>query len=325
MVLSVRQRTLGTTHMKDDNFTEEFPYPIYIRAQKVMDGRSRRPMVSQLVRIILSALGASATILYDGRVPLGMNSSILDASAGPFSTAVKGPESASSYTSFVPYSSTEQAISVTIDWTSIFTPGGSSPQYGFRRTELIAQKDGSATALNEEIDTGVSVFHFSIKADETRPLNYTHEYQIVFIEPSDGSHVFGLQLGSPFTNPTGVVPTPSAASFKVLDHDLNVLFATYFTEGTWHNFAIQVDWENLTLKVFYSMNNASLEAVTDATPNTSAGAGVVGDFHFGILKLPLVNPLDSATQQADIVHYGLQEGSLEGLIYSGVFVETGPL
>ncbi|KAK0222249.1 hypothetical protein IW262DRAFT_1272143 [Armillaria fumosa] len=295
-------------------------------------------MVSQLIYIILSALGASATVLYDGRVPLGMNSSILDASTSPFLTCrilcitFKALHyrleliRCFQYTSFVPYSSTEQAISVTIDWTSIFTPGSSSPQYGFRRTELIAQKGGSATALNEEIDKGVSVFHFSIKADETHPLNYTHEYQIVFIEPSDGSHVFGLRLeGSPFTIPTGVVPAPNAASFNVLDHDLNVLFATSFTEGTWHNFAIEVDWENLTLKVFYSMNNAPLEAVTDATPNTSAGTGVVGDFHFGILKLPLVNPLDSATQQADIVHYGLQEGSLEGLIYSGVFVERGPL
>lgn len=290
-----------------------------------MSSRSCRPMVSQLICIILSALGASAAALYDGRVPLGMNNSILDASTGPFLTAVKGPESASSYTSFVPYSSTEQAISVTIDWTSIFTPGSSSPQYGFRRTELIAQKDGSTAALNEEIDAGVSVFHFSIKADETHPLNYTHEYQIAFIEPSDGSHVFGLQLGSPFTIPTGIVPAPRTTSFKVLDRDLNVLFATSFTEGTWHNFAIEVDWDNLTLKVFYSLNNAIPEAVTDAMPNTSAGAGVIGDFHFGILKLPLVNPLDSATQQADVVHYGLQEGSLEGLIYSGVFVERGPL
>ncbi|KAK0201444.1 hypothetical protein DFS33DRAFT_1347386 [Desarmillaria ectypa] len=209
------------------------------------------------------------------------------------------------------------------------------------------------------MDTGISVFHFSIKADETRPLNYTHEYQIVFIEPTDGSHVFGLQLGkvgqytmdiladsiigSPFTNPMGVVPAPNATSFKVLDHDLNVLFTTPFTNRMWHNFAVQVDWVNLTLKVFYSMNEDSLEAVTDVMPNASAGAGVIGDFHFGILKvrlvqfweedavanlsrqLPLVNPLDSADQQADVVHYGLQEGSLEGLFYSGVFVETGPL
>ncbi|KAK0460127.1 uncharacterized protein EV420DRAFT_1268294 [Desarmillaria tabescens] len=289
-------------------------------------------MTFRLVHIILSALGASATILYDGRIPLGMSSSILDVSSGPFSTVVRGPESASSvllllyyYTSFVPYSSTEQAISVTIDWTSIFTPGSSSPQYGFCRTELIAQKSGNTTALNEGTDTGVSVFHFSIKADETRPLNYTHEYQIVFIEPTDGSHVFGLQLGSPFTNPTGVVPASNSSSFKVLDHDLDVLFTTPFTNETWHNFAIQVDWVNLTLQVFYSMNEDSLEAVTDVMPNTSAGQGIVGDFHFGILKLPLVNPLDTATQQADVVHYGLQEGSLEGLFYSGVFVETGPL
>ena len=31
--------------------------------------------------------------------------------------------------------------------------------------------------------------------DDSRPLNYTHEYQVLFIEPSDGSHVFGVQLG----------------------------------------------------------------------------------------------------------------------------------
>jgi hypothetical protein len=46
------------------------------------------------------------------------------------------------------------------------------------------------------MEMGVSVFHFSIKADLLRPLNYTHEYQIVFIEPSDGTHVFGIQLGA---------------------------------------------------------------------------------------------------------------------------------
>ncbi|KAG7444055.1 uncharacterized protein BT62DRAFT_934235 [Guyanagaster necrorhizus] len=183
----------------------------------------------------------------------------------------------------------------------------------------------NATALNEEMDTGVSVFHFSIKADESHPLNYTHEYQVVFIEPTDGSHVFGLQLGSPFTNPTGVVPAPNATSFKVLDHDLNILFTILFTSKTWHNFAVQVDWGNLTFQVFYSTNEAPLDAVTDVMPNDSAGADIVGDFHFGILKPPLVNPLDSPAQQADVVHYGLQEGSLEGLLYSSVFMETGPL
>lgn len=46
------------------------------------------------------------------------------------------------------------------------------------------------------MENGTTVFHFSIMKDEEHPLNYTHEYQIVWIEPDDGSHVFGIQLGA---------------------------------------------------------------------------------------------------------------------------------
>ena len=45
------------------------------------------------------------------------------------------------------------------------------------------------------METGVSVFHFSIMVNEKRSLNYSHEYQVVYIEPKDGSHVFDIQLG----------------------------------------------------------------------------------------------------------------------------------
>jgi hypothetical protein len=52
------------------------------------------------------------------------------------------------------------------------------------------------TALDEAMEVGVSTFFFSIKMPEKGlALNYSHEYQIVFIEPSDGTHVFGVQLG----------------------------------------------------------------------------------------------------------------------------------
>ena len=88
----------------------------------------------------------------------------------------------------------EQALAVSIDNSSIFVPGGNA-QNGFRRTDIIAQKNGSPANLLPLMETGVTVFHFSIQADNKRPLNYTHEYQIVFIEPNDGSHVFGIQLG----------------------------------------------------------------------------------------------------------------------------------
>ena len=42
---------------------------------------------------------------------------------------------------------------------------------------------------------------------------------------------------------------------------------------------------------------------------------------FGYSQLPLVNPADSAANQGDVVHFGIQEGTTEALIYSGVFVE----
>jgi hypothetical protein len=218
----------------------------------------------------------------------------------------------------------EQAISVAIDNSSVFVPGGGAPQLGFRRTELIAQTDGNHTALDALMEVGVSVFHFSIMMDKTRPLNFSHEYQIVFIEPNDGTHVFGVQLGSPFTIPTGSLPVANAQSFQILDHASNVLFTTAFSSDTWHNFAVQVDWNNRTLAVLYSTNGDYLKAVTKVVPNLTATAGAAGqgDFHFGVLKLPVANPADSSANQGDVVHHGIQEGTTEGLVYSGVFVES---
>lgn len=40
------------------------------------------------------------------------------------------------------------------------------------------------------------------------------------------------------------------------------------------------------------------------------------------MQLPLVNPKDTPTNQGDVVHYGIQEGTTEALYYSGVFVES---
>lgn len=82
---------------------------------------------------------------------------------------------------------------ISITNTSIFVPGNNvaNTQYGFRRTELIVQSP-NRTAL----EVGTTVFHVSILEDPTRRLNLKHEYQIVWIEPDDGSHVFEIQLGA---------------------------------------------------------------------------------------------------------------------------------
>jgi Glycoside hydrolase 131 catalytic N-terminal domain len=87
---------------------------------------------------------------------------------------------------------------VLIDNSSVFTPGSSKPQFGFRRSELIAQQsqNGNRTSFDQTLESGVTAFHFSVQADTTRPLNNTHEYQAVFIEITDGTHVFELQTGT---------------------------------------------------------------------------------------------------------------------------------
>jgi len=97
-------------------------------------------------------------------------------------------------------------------------------------------------------------------------------------------------IGSPFTIPTGSVPVEDAQSFKVLDHNLNILFSTPFTSDEWHNFAVEVDWSNLTLQVFYSVDAEALENVTEVVPNAGVASGSAGqgDFHFGVLKVCLL-------------------------------------
>ncbi|KAG2114369.1 uncharacterized protein F5147DRAFT_679277 [Suillus discolor] len=285
----------------------------------------------------LVSLTLATPLIYDGRAPFNYTIEDLDNSVDPYLSVVKGSMNASHYTQLLGHalnatplwspdlwSPVEQPITVSIDNTSIFVPGSGTPQNGFRRTDLIAQKDGNHTALNAIADVGTTVFHVSILEELEKPLNMSHEYQIVWIEPNDGSHVFEIQLGSPFTIPTGIVPVSDARFLKVRNHALDLLFETPFTPYDWHNFAVQIDWTNLTLGVFYSTNGEPLKAVTGLVENSSASPGAAGqgDYHFGVLKLPLADPNETASQQGDVVHFGIQEGDTEALTYSGVFIES---
>ena len=81
--------------------------------------------------------------------------------------------------------------------------------------------------------------------------------------------------------PTGPLSASGAHNLKVHDHVANNLFATHLIPGfTWHNFAVQVDWDNLILGVFYSPNNPKLTAVAGVlqNPTISLGATGQGDF-----------------------------------------------
>ncbi|KAI0265686.1 hypothetical protein BC834DRAFT_924255 [Gloeopeniophorella convolvens] len=284
------------------------------------------------VALNLAAVALATPVLWEGRAPFSYTEADINESFGPFLSVVKGTQNASHYFTFLSHSqpttplwptTPDQPIRSAIDNSSVFTPGGSAPQLGFRRGEIIAQpfENGNRTTFDAVLESGVTAFHFSVQADEQLPLNYEHEYQVVWIEPNDGTHVFDLQIGTPFNT---TLSSAAARVLRIRAHDGTVLFQTSFTPASWHNFAVAVDWDNLTLKVFYSKDALPLTAVSKVEPNSSATKGPdgQGEFHFGVLKLPLIDLSEPASEQGDVVHFGIQEGTHEALIYSGVFVEN---
>ncbi|KAF8323930.1 hypothetical protein DL93DRAFT_2162035 [Clavulina sp. PMI_390] len=280
---------------------------------------------------LFSACVSAGHVLYNGILPRNYTAASLDADLAPYTTVVKGSEAASVYDTILPVTHlstplwlptfpNDRSINIAISNTSLFVPGNNvaNTQYGFRRTELIAQ-----SANRSAFEVGTTVFHVSLQEDLAHPLNYTHEYQIVFIEPSDGSHVFEIQLGTPFTIPSATKPDSTARNLKVRNHALDLVFQTQLLPLLWHNFAVQVDWDHQTLAVLFSYGAAPLKPVTGLINNnsTTPGAAGQGDYHWGVLKLPLADPSETAAEQADVVHYGIQEVTTEALAYSGVFVE----
>lgn len=130
-------------------------------------------------------------------------------------------------------------MGVTINDKSIFAPSATNVQTGFRRLELLpASNDGQDASTS-----GVKTLHFSLMKDATRPLNQTHEYQLVFLESADFStNQIVLKTGSILGQNT---PNPDTLQLfgNVNSQPVQTLFATPFTPDTFHNFALTLDFD----------------------------------------------------------------------------------
>ncbi|KAG8759190.1 hypothetical protein FRC11_002412 [Ceratobasidium sp. 423] len=214
----------------------------------------------------------------------------------------------------------EQTVAVKVDNTSVFVPGGNvaNSQFGFRRTEILAQNQNITS-----METGTTVFHLSVMRDTSKPLNTSHEYQFSFLEVPTGNHVFSMSTGTPFSIPATSPDSEDANNIRILDFSNKAIYSAPFpADGSWTNLAIQVDWNALTLAVFASQGALPLKAVTGLVPNEGVPSGTAGqgEFHFGLLKYPIADPKDGANA-SNTPHFGIQEGSTDGLFFSGVFVE----
>ncbi|KAK4205001.1 hypothetical protein QBC40DRAFT_303021 [Triangularia verruculosa] len=195
-------------------------------------------------------------------------------------------------------------IEVTISDDSVF-----NGQTGFRRAELLPASNSGT----DPSTTGIKTLHFSLAKDDTRPLNLSHEYQLVFLESNDFStNQFVLKTGTILGGDATVNPDTLQLFGNVNQNPPQLLFSVPFLSGVFHNFAVTLDFDALTTQVFFSAGTDPLEAVTQVIPNDVGGQG---QFHFGLLK----KPTDGV---GDITRNGFQEDGIdEGIIYGGIFQE----
>ncbi|KAG5915375.1 hypothetical protein E4U61_004685 [Claviceps capensis] len=264
-----------------------------------------------------AATKTKCPLVFDGRVPANFTLEQFDVKNSVFnpSSVVGANQTFSSVLRFVNHGTSHslfdrvgvtKPVEVTINDRSIFVPSVSNVQVGFRRTELmIASNSGKDIST-----TGIRTLHFSIAKDPARPLKLDHEYQLSFLEDSSFStNQFVLKTG----NITGVntLDPDSLTLFGNTNRFGDVLFTTPFTAGTFHNFALRLDFTRNTTEVRYSTGLHALKSVTGPRFNDISGQG---QYHFGLLKKGLNGNGDSKK--------GTQEtGINEGIIYGGVFME----
>ncbi|KAF3319562.1 hypothetical protein TWF173_000182 [Orbilia oligospora] len=267
-----------------------------------------------------TTIGANP-IVFDGRIPPLFRAAKFDSYAtSPYNAEyVLGQEPWSKVIQFpnIPDSLFDvplngKSLIVKINNKSIFAPGGpQNAQTGFRRSELLP----GVNSGNDATNNGVTAHHFSIRTDPTRPLNYTHEYQPVFIETQDySSHVWQLKTGTPFAESW---PLADAKTLRLYSSSTSSapseLLNVPFTEDEWHNFAIESDWDNNLITVYYSTGLSPLAKVVGPVGNDASGKG---QFHIGLLKLP------TGPAGINVVKEGYQsKRPNEGLTYGGIFIE----
>ncbi|PWW79783.1 Glycoside Hydrolase Family 131 protein [Tuber magnatum] len=279
-------------------FLASFATAVLAAPKVIWDGRLKKDFPA-------ADLDKSATSPYNAEFVLGAGQKWSEQLHFP-DMGVTGP----SLFDLVP-SDCRKPVEVTINDKSIFAPGGKA-QNGFRRSELLPNTNNGTDATVQ----GTTTLHLSVREDIHRPLNYSHQYEIAFIETNDfSSHVWTLKTGTPFGS-SGVTAkdakTLRLGSSTAGGKAEEVLFSVPFGSECWHNFAVQTNWVDNTISVWYSSGYALLSEVVKTRANNATGKGQA---HIGILKLP-------TPPATDLSHEGYQpSGIKEGLIYGGLFVE----
>jgi hypothetical protein len=89
---------------------------------------------------------------------------------------------------------------------------------------------------------GVKTLHFSLMKDSARPLNTSHEYQIVFLESADFStNQIVVKHGTISGAAAGADPNLLVVQSNV--KDATDLFSVVFKDDVWQNFGLVLDFD----------------------------------------------------------------------------------
>jgi hypothetical protein len=130
---------------------------------------------------------------------------------------------------------------VTIDNRSLFR-AGENLQVGFRRAGLLLKDDANDPGADAS-DAGVVTFHWSVKQDQARPLNLSHEYMNVWHEKADYS-------GNQFMFVGGVVLPGDGGldkegdKWRVQNAKNEFIYQVPIDGKEWQNFAVQLNYSN---------------------------------------------------------------------------------
>lgn len=263
---------------------------------------------------------AACTLTFDGRIPQAATAQTFVSKQSPFNpTHVLGPNV--TWDEIIEFPAIPQSrfdkvvnskpVGLSISDKSVFLSGTEGLETALRRAELL---------LNKRDDTvsGHVTWHLSLRTDPARPLNYTHEYLLAFHEAQDFQADFwSIKAGAELEAPVGTPPrkTLRVEGYK-WDVPVKVFFETPLTDDTWHNFGIDLNFNENLISVLYSTDDEPLKVVAPPTPNNISGKAptTLGETHFGLQKRPVGANLTS------FLFEGYQDpGINEAFFFGGIF------
>jgi hypothetical protein len=172
-----------------------------------------------------------------------------------------------------------KAFAINLDDRSIFIPQGGEAQANIRRADLLPS---IRSQLNDVAVSGIRTIHFSVQRDPAKPLNATHDYQIMNLESKDFAfRTIDVRTGAENGNEIAVFGNSSTAPAP------QKVFSVPFGEGAFENFAIKMDFtakyvssppnkdgsellltcDPSTIQVFHSTGQTPLQQVTEPVAN----------------------------------------------------------